>query len=61
MAEIEEEVYKDLEEAETVADVFDAMDKLKDHPRTAKSHALTSAAGTLIAQGINNKTQKEDL
>ena len=35
MAEIEEEVYKDLEE-------------------TAKSHALTSAAGTLIAQ-------KEDL
>jgi len=55
MNEIEKEVYKDLEKAQTVNDVFTAIEKLQGEPETVVGHTLTATAGSLISEGIRNE------
>lgn len=61
MNDIEQEVYNDLEESETVNDIFTAIEKLEGEQETVVGHTLTSTAGALIAQGISNKKRDEKL
>lgn len=58
MNEIEQEVLKEMSEAETVEEMLEAVGELKGEEETVESQVLVDAAGSVLANSLNSYWEK---
>jgi len=57
-SDTEREVYEKLTEAETTHDLFEAVEPLKERPRTVESELLVNAAGHMMGEALLHESRR---